>query len=80
MKDFRTKQQRLKKMGQEANFKLADNDDFFGFQVTNEDESLLRITGYALAGIILLGTMWWGLGQVQQTCLERNNNDITLCV
>lgn len=67
-------------MGQEANFKLADNDDFFGFQVTNEDESLLRITGYALAGIILLGTMWWGLGQVQQTCLERNNNDITLCV
>lgn len=80
MKDFRTKEQRLRKMGQEADFRLVDSDDFFGFQAGSEDASILRITAFILAGVILLATMWWGLGQVQQTCLERNNNDITLCV
>lgn len=79
MKDFRKPSQRLKKMGHEAHFELADSDDFFGFQVTNEDASLLKVTAFCLAGIVLLATMWWGLGQVQRTCLERNEGNITLC-
>jgi len=68
-----------KKMGQEADFRLADNDDFFGFDSRSGDTSLLKVTAFILIGIILLGTTWWGLGQTQKNCLERNYNNITLC-
>ena len=70
---------RLHRFTGDEHFRLADSDDFFGFDVTKEDKSLLRITGYAIAGIILLAIVWSGLARMQDYCMRVNAGDITLC-
>lgn len=81
MKDFRKPSDRLRKMGHEAHFELADSDDFFGFDAGRKAEgwSMWRTLGVVLLTMLVLVASWNALGNMQQTCLDLNGGDITKC-
>lgn len=82
IKDFQTRGNRLRRTDNGADFRLADNDDFFGFSSEELDarDSVLKNRLTVFFGIVVLVCLAWAvLGNVQQNCLERNGNDITKC-
>lgn len=59
MNDFVTRKQRLSKKDPSADFRLADNDDFFGFQTPEKGD--LTATQLILALVIGLPVLWFTL-------------------
>jgi hypothetical protein len=58
MQDFQTRENRLKKRDYSADFRLADNDDFFGFSQQREF-TLLEMAGLLLVGLPVLYAIVW---------------------
>jgi hypothetical protein len=61
IKDFQTRENRLKKRDYSADFRLADNDDFFGF---NANEKMpftywVKVTAIAIAIFPVLYAIVW---------------------
>lgn len=56
MTDFATRKQRLSKKDPSADFRLADNDDFFGFQ--KEEQGDLTLTQVILGVVIGLPVLY----------------------
>ncbi len=55
MKDYQTKKGRLTKKDYSADFRLADNDDFFGF---SEQQGQFTSTQLILTVLIGIPVMW----------------------
>jgi len=68
-----------RKMGHEAHFELADNDDFFGFNNSTPLSGFSDYLAWVVFAVLVLVSAWLFLGYMQQNCLERNGGDITLC-
>jgi len=58
IQDFQTKKGRLNKRDYSADFRLADNDDFFGFK---EEKGDLTLTQLILLVVIGLPVIWFAL-------------------
>ncbi len=52
-KDYQTKKGRLTKRDYKADFRLADNDDFFGFTKENKTPFLVKLIYLAIMGYVL---------------------------
>ena len=59
IKDFQTKKGRLTKKDYSADFRLADNDDFFGFQ--KEEKGDLTLTQVIVGALIAVPVLWFVL-------------------
>lgn len=59
IKDYQTSKGRLTKKDPSADFRLADNDDFFGFQ--KEEQGDLTATQVILGVVIGLPVLWFTL-------------------
>lgn len=78
LKDYQTRENRLKRKDPSADFRLADNDDFFGFDPKATGVSFRTLALWAVA-IGLAVSAWTTLGRMQAKCLELNGGDITKC-
>lgn len=56
MKDFQNKSGRLNKRDDKADFRLADNDDFFGF--SPEDNKFMVAVEYILIALLLVAVLY----------------------
>lgn len=58
MKDYQTKKGRLTKKEYDSDFRLADNDDFFGFDIKDEQFTFVEIItlGLVIAGLLFVAT------------------------
>jgi hypothetical protein len=56
IKDFQTRKNRLTKKDPSADFRLADNDDFFGF--SQEEEGQFTLTQLILAVVLGLPVLY----------------------
>lgn len=57
--DLQSRENRLKRKDPSADFRLADNDDFFGFQ--KEEQGDLTATQVILGVVIGLPVLWFTL-------------------
>jgi len=59
MKDLQTRKKRMTKKKIEADFRLADNDDFFGFKKEDTGLTLFQVSMIVFVGLpVLYGLMW----------------------
>ena len=77
-KDFVTKKRRMTKKKMGAEFKLADSDDFFGFDGKEQESWMVWMAIITVASALFVFG-WVVIGNAQQSCLDRNEGNITLC-
>ena len=61
MTDYQTKKGRLKKKDYSADFRLADNDDFFGFKEETGDLTLTQVILTIVIGLPVAYAILWVL-------------------
>jgi len=59
IKDFQTKKGRLTKKDYSADFRLADNDDFFGFDANQSGD--FTLTQVIVGALIAVPVLWFVL-------------------